>query len=200
MFAVRRQCKYHCPGAGAIGGISTPKERGGYFGMFNLGPMITPCVAPVAGRALSQALGWWSIFWMIVILVAICLLCIALFYPETLRLVAGNGSTPVSRHLRPIISVVGREAVIPKSPPDAIHDMKPKQPLNPFILFTYPDVLVLVTFTSVVFAVNYTVTATISSSFARIYPSLSETVLGLCYLPSSAGMILGSSLTGKLLD
>ena len=28
-------------GAGVIGDISTPKERGGFFGMFNLGPMVS---------------------------------------------------------------------------------------------------------------------------------------------------------------
>ena len=47
---------------------------------------------------------------------------------------------------------------------------------------------------------NYTITATISSAFAKIYPHLSETVLGLCYLPTGAGMIIGSTVTGKVLD
>ncbi|KAF2711136.1 MFS general substrate transporter [Pleomassaria siparia CBS 279.74] len=187
-------------GAGVIGDISTPRERGGYFGMFNLGPMLAPCIAPAVGGALSQNLGWRSIFWFIVIMVAVCLLCIVLFLPETLRSVAGNGSVPVSRHLRPIVPVVGRKVVMISPSAEELLNMKPKQSLNPFILFTYPDVLVLVTFTGLVYAVNYTITATISSSFASIYPSLSETVLGLCYLPSGAGMILGSSLTGKMLD
>ncbi|KAF2797294.1 MFS general substrate transporter [Melanomma pulvis-pyrius CBS 109.77] len=187
-------------GAGVIGDISTPKERGGYFGMFNLGPMLAPCIAPAVGGALSQSLGWRAIFWFIVIMVALCLLCIALFLPETLRSVAGNGSIPVPRHLRPAIPVVGRKAVMSSPSSDDILNRNPKQSLNPFILFTYPDVLVLVTFTGIVYAVNYTITATISSSFAIIYPSLSETVLGLCYLPSGAGMIIGSSLTGKMLD
>jgi len=76
----------------------------------------------------------------------------------------------------------------------------PKHSVNPFVLLTYPDVIVLLTFTGIVYAVNYTITATISSAFARIYPELSETVLGLCYLPVGAGMIIGSTLTGKLLD
>jgi predicted MFS family arabinose efflux permease len=77
---------------------------------------------------------------------------------------------------------------------------KPKHSVNPFVLFTYPDVIVLLSFTGLVYAVNYTITATISSSFARNYPQLSETVLGLCYLPVGAGMILGSTMTGKMLD
>lgn len=167
--------------------------------MFNLGPMLAPCIAPAMGGALSQGLGWRSIFWCIVIMVAVCLLCIALFLPETLRSIAGNGSIPVPHHSRPLVPIVGRKAVRE----DYVNDpsrAKPKQSVNPFVLFTYPDVIVLLTFTGIVYAVNYTITATISSSFAKIYPDLSQTVLGLCYLPTGAGMIIGSTMTGKMLD
>lgn len=166
--------------------------------MFNLGPMLAPCIAPAMGGALSQGLGWRSIFWAIVIMVAACLVLIALFLPETLRSIAGNGSIPVPRRLRAVVPVVGRKAT--QKVADTESRAKPKQSVNPFILFTYPDVIVLLTFTGLVYAVNYTITATISSSFAKIYPNLSETVLGLCYLPTGAGMIIGSTVTGKVLD
>ncbi|PVH98443.1 MFS general substrate transporter [Periconia macrospinosa] len=186
-------------GAGVIGDIATTKERGGYFGMFNLGPMLAPCIAPAAGGAIAQAMGWRAIFWLVVIMVTVCLVFIALFLPETLRAISGNGSIPVSRHLRPIIPVVGRKYASATSSTDDAPPRK-KQSINPFVLFTYPDVLVLLSFTGIVYAVYYTVTATISSTFKEIYPHLSETVLGLCYLPAGAGMIVGSSLTGKMLD
>ncbi|KAH7411833.1 major facilitator superfamily domain-containing protein [Phaeosphaeria sp. MPI-PUGE-AT-0046c] len=185
-------------GAGVIGDISTSKERGGYFGMFNLGPMLAPCIGPSLGGVLSQELGWRSIFWCIVIMVAICLLCIILFLPETLRSVAGNGSTPVPKHLRAIVPIVGRK--VSHEAFDPATQTKSKHSVNPFVILTYPDVIVLLTFTGIVYAVNYTITATISSSFSRIYPWLSETALGLCYLPTGAGMILGSTMTGKMLD
>ncbi|CAO2648591.1 Nn.00g078580.m01.CDS01 [Neocucurbitaria sp. VM-36] len=186
-------------GAGVIGDISTSKERGGYFGMFNLGPMLAPCIAPAMGGALSQGLGWRSIFWCIVIMVAVCLLCIALFLPETLRSIAGNGSVRVPRHLRAVVPIVGRKEYLETGDGEFTR-AKTKHSVNPFVLFTYPDVIVLLTFTGLVYAVNYTITATISSSFAKIYPDLSETVLGLCYLPVGAGMIIGSTMTGKMLD
>jgi hypothetical protein len=58
MLAVWRRCQYYrtgydlllvlfileadsSTGAGVIGDISMPKERGGYFGTFNLGPMVS---------------------------------------------------------------------------------------------------------------------------------------------------------------
>jgi MFS family permease len=185
-------------GAGVIGDISTSTERGGYFGMFNLGPMLAPCIGPALGGALSQGLGWRSIFWSIVIMVTLCVVCIALFLPETLRSIAGNGSIPVPTYLRAVVPIVGRKAAHEAFDPAT--QIRPKHSVNPFVLFTYPDVIVLLTFTGLVYAVNYTITATISSSFAKIYPHLSETVLGLCYLPLGAGMIIGSTITGKLLD
>lgn len=78
-----------------IGDISTPKERGGFFGMFNLGPMVSgydtlsscrltmsqlsPCVAPVLGGVLSDTLGWRSIFWFLTISAIVCMMLIILF-------------------------------------------------------------------------------------------------------------------------
>ncbi|KAH4982502.1 hypothetical protein HBH69_193590 [Parastagonospora nodorum] len=185
-------------GAGVIGDISTSRERGGYFGMFNLGPMLAPCIGPSLGGVLAQELGWRSIFWTIVIMVAICLVCIALFLPETLRSIAGNGSIPVPYRLRALVPIVGHKAS--QQAYDPATQTKSKQSINPFVILTYPDVIVLLTFTGIVYAVNYTITATISSAFARIYPGLSQTVLGLCYLPTGAGMIIGSTMTGKMLD
>jgi multidrug resistance protein len=185
-------------GAGVIGDISTSSERGGYFGMFNLGPMLAPCIGPALGGVLSQELGWRSIFWTLVILVSLCLLCILFFLPETLRSIAGNGSIPVPKRLRALVPIVGRKVEQEKYDPAT--QIKSKHSVNPFILFTYPDVIVLLTFTGIVYAVNYTITATISSSFAKIYPQLSETVIGLCYLPTGAGMIIGGTMTGKMLD
>jgi hypothetical protein len=104
----------------------------------------------------------------------------------------------VRKRLRAVVPIVGRK--VSHEAFDPAIQTKAKHSVNPFIILTYPDVIVLLTFTGIVYAVNYTITATISSSFAKIYPYLSETVLGLCYLPTGAGMIIGSTMTGKMLD
>ncbi|KAF2688974.1 MFS general substrate transporter [Lentithecium fluviatile CBS 122367] len=162
-------------GAGVIGDIATREERGGYFGMFNLGPMLAPCIAPAAGGALSQGLGWRSIFWFIVITVDVCLLFIALFLPETLCAIAGNGSVPVPRYLRPILPIVGsKRPPLPPTNPDSSAEVevatapKPRLLINPIPLFPYPDVLVLLTFTGTIYACNYTITATISTLTGKL--------------------------------
>jgi MFS family permease len=83
-------------GAGVIGDISTPEERGGFFGMFNLGPMVScfeavcagprvlmqpqlaPCVGPVLGGVLSDKLGWRSIMWFLAIFSGVCFFIVLL--------------------------------------------------------------------------------------------------------------------------
>ncbi|KAJ3952600.1 multidrug transporter [Colletotrichum tropicale] len=183
--------------AGVIGDISTPEERGGFFGMFNLGPMISPCIAPAIGGALSDKLGWRSIFWFLIVMAVCCLLFILLFLPETLRNLVGNGSVTLGGVYTPLVPVVGRSRKKQKTTP-AKPGVRPS--INPFVILVYPDVAITLAFTGVVYAVNNTVVTTVASSFARVYPWLSETALGLCYLPTGFGMIVGSTLTGKFLD
>jgi hypothetical protein len=71
---------------------------------------------------------------------------------------------------------------------------------NPFQLFTYPDVVVLLAFNGIFYAVFPGVTAAISSLFSKRYPYLSETDIGLIFLFIGSGMMVGSSFTSKLLD
>jgi hypothetical protein len=68
------------------------------------------------------------------------------------------------------------------------------------VIFTYPDVVVILLFNAILYSVFYGVTASLSSLFKEDYPSLSETDLGLCFLAVGGGMIVGSTITGKLLD
>jgi multidrug resistance protein len=54
-------------GAGVIADIAAPHERGGYLGIFGVGPLAGPTLGPVIGGALAQNLGWRSIFWFLAI-------------------------------------------------------------------------------------------------------------------------------------
>ena len=182
-------------GAGVIGDISTADERGGYFGYFNLGPMLAPCIGPAIGGVLSQNLGWRAIFWFLVIMAVVCLLLVLLFLPETMRSIAGNGSVALTGIYRPLVPILGRKVkTVPRTPSPR------KVSNNPFGIFLYPDISITLFFTGVVYSINYTITATISSSFATIYPFLDETTIGLCYLATGGGMIVGSTTTGRFLD
>ena len=62
-------------GAGVIADIAAPHERGGYLGIFGVGPLTGPSLGPVIGGALAQSLGWRSIFWFLSIFGG-CICCV----------------------------------------------------------------------------------------------------------------------------
>ncbi|CAO3701068.1 unnamed protein product [Rhizopus stolonifer] len=79
-------------GAGTIGDISTPAERGGYMGIYSMLNQLGPLVGPFLGGLISQTLGWRWIFWVLSILSIILWAALTLFLPETLRSLVGDGS------------------------------------------------------------------------------------------------------------
>ncbi|KAI0727810.1 major facilitator superfamily domain-containing protein [Fomitopsis betulina] len=185
-------------GAGVIADIAEPKERGMFYGVWNIGPMIGPCIGPVLGGALSQGLGWRSIFWFLAISSGICFLLILAFMPETLRSYVGDGSLPPPRGYAPLIPVVGRNREGDVSDPAA---RLPKRSFhNPLRLFLLPDVTLLLFFNGVVYAVFYGVTTSISVLFEQTYPYLSETDIGLCFLAIGGGMLFGGVAAGRIID
>ncbi|KAI0328529.1 MFS general substrate transporter [Cubamyces sp. BRFM 1775] len=183
-------------GAGVIADIAAPSERGSFFGMWNIGPMVGPCVGPVLGGVLADRLGWRSIFWFLCIAAGVCAVIMVLLLPETLRAMVGNGSIPPPKGYSPLIPVIGRSSQSIEA-----SERPPRRGFaNPFILFTYPDVSLLLFFNALVYSVFYGVTATISTLFQPTYPFLTETDTGLCFLAIGGGMLVGGVVTGEILD
>ncbi|KAI0697552.1 MFS general substrate transporter [Cytidiella melzeri] len=187
-------------GAGVIGDIATRAERGGFFGLYSIGPMFGPCLGPVIGGALSQGLGWRSIFWFLCIGSALCFVVMLCDYvsilPETLRAMVGDGSIQPPPLYRPLFPIIGR-----KHAGVNVQDQPPKKKFqNPLRIFLYPDITLLLIFNATPYCVMYGVTASISTLFSEIYPFLSQTDIGLCFLAIGGGMTLGSVTGGKILD
>jgi len=183
-------------GAGVIGDIADRAERGGFFGLYSMGPMVGPCIGPVIGGVLADKLGWRSIFWFLCISSAVCLLFMLLFLPETLRSLVGDGSYTPSAIYRPWIPIMSRNRLGSSSV-----DKPPKKTFaNPLRILTHADVLLLLVYNGVVYSAFYGVTASLSVVFKKSYPFLSETDIGLCYLAIGGGMVFGSLVTGKFLD
>lgn len=108
----------------------------------------------------------------------------------------GNGSIQVGRIHKAGLPVLGRS--YPKS--DPICRPTPPSTPNPFEIFTYPDVVTLLVFNALVYAVFYGVLTPLSYVFQRRYPYLSQTSIGLCFLAIGGGMVIGTAVTGKILD
>ncbi|KAI0347750.1 MFS general substrate transporter [Trametopsis cervina] len=183
-------------GAGVIGDIATREERGGFFGLYALGPMVGPCIGPVIGGGLADGLGWRSIFWFLCIGSAVCFVVMLLFLPETLRTLVGDGSIKPKAIYRPLIPIIGR-----KYTEDSHVQKLAKKPFtNPLLIFFYPDVSLLLIFNATLYAVMYGVTTSISTLFSTTYPFLNETDIGLCFLSLGGGMMFGTVIGGKSLD
>jgi len=179
---------------GVISDIATPAERGGFFGFFATGPMIGPSIGPVIGGGLTQNLGWRSIFWFLCISSGVSAIMMFLVLPETLRAIVGNGSVKPPLIYRPPLSLVEKNF-----DPNATRPLR-RRFRNPLVLFTYPDVIVLLVFNGILYSVFYGVTATISTLFEETYPWLNQTEIGLCFLAMGGGMVFGTMINGKLLD
>ncbi|KAF5352633.1 hypothetical protein D9756_005998 [Leucocoprinus leucothites] len=158
-------------GAGVISDISTPEERGGFFGFFTLGPM--------AGAS------------------SLCLVVIILIMPETLLSVRHKKARVAKIIYTPLVPVVGRRKknALPEEIPEV-----PKKPFqNPLKLFGKPDIVLLLLTNALICAVFYGVLASISTLFDQTY-GLDATRIGLCFLAMGGGMAIGSSANGKLMD
>ncbi|KIJ53662.1 hypothetical protein M422DRAFT_201886 [Sphaerobolus stellatus SS14] len=183
-------------GSGVISDIAEPSERGGFLGLFSLGPLVGPCIGPIIGGVLSGSLGWRSIFWFLAIASGVYALILFILYPETLRVVVGNGSIPPQAWNRPLFSVFAHRAPLNAS----VTRPPPKKFANPLKQFTYPSVVLLLVYNGIVYSVFYGVTATLSSLFAAAYPSLTDGQIGVCFLAVGIGCALGSFLNGRFLD
>lgn len=73
-------------GAGTVADIWEPKERGKAMGIFYLGPLMGPLLAPIIGGALAEGFGWRSTLWFLVIYGGVVLIFIVFALPEVLIL------------------------------------------------------------------------------------------------------------------
>jgi hypothetical protein len=96
---------------------------------------------------------------------------------------------------RPVFQIIGHGRR-----DDASHITLQPVSQNPLRLFLNIDVLILLAINAIICSVYYGVIATMSTLLGPAYPFLNETTVGLCFLAAGGGMILGSSISGRVLD
>ncbi|GAA6020641.1 hypothetical protein JCM10207_007807 [Rhodosporidiobolus poonsookiae] len=183
-------------GSGSIGDIAPPSERGMFMSIFGLGPMVGPCIGPIAGGLLADHFGWQSLFWFLFAFGAVVLVIITFLLPETLRSLVGNGSIPARGINRSLISIwhehrrrkhadtkeLEAASLAAKPPKKGWKDVKPFAPLK---MFREKDVLLTLSFNSACYTLFYCVTTSTGSIFKSTY-GLNETELGGRAAPSLA--------------
>ncbi|KAI9304105.1 major facilitator superfamily domain-containing protein [Cunninghamella echinulata] len=198
-------------GAGIIGDIAVPSERGGYMGMYSLGIMT----------------GWRWTFGILSIFSG-CVLCMLIFFlPETLRSLVGNGSiyvNPTSKRYilsfkqknkektidQKGVNCVNKDAMIDNdvySTSSTLQQQQKKEkrycalpnPLTSLIYFKEKDACVVLLYNAFQYAGFYCVLTSISPLFTKTY-QLNEFHIGLCFLANGIGSCFGSFISGKLLN
>ena len=199
-------------GAGTIADIWEPRERGRAIGIFYLGPLCGPLLAPIVGGALADRWGWRSTLWFVVMFGAILLPFIFFALPETLPRdipeadaqakveadqTPGTVDSPLDRSLtrRSSRQVVERGARALRILKVALFD-----PLKIILYLRFPAVLLTVYYSSISFGCLYILNVSVQETFGNPPYRYSTLVVGLLYLPNSLGYILASLLGGRWMD
>ncbi|KLU93184.1 quinidine resistance, partial [Magnaporthiopsis poae ATCC 64411] len=187
-------------GAGTIADIWEPKDRGRAMGIFFLGPLLGPLLAPIFGGALSQRWGWQSTMWFLAIYGGLVWIMIVFCLPETLAkkkpaaepeatastsLQRMSTRQSVSQHTRATARFIKRAFV---------------DPLSVLLYLRFAPVAITVIYSSVAFGALFILNISLQSTFGKPPYGYPELILGLLYLPASAGYIAGSLVGGPWID
>ena len=200
-------------GAGTIADIWETRERGRAMGIFYLGPLCGPLFAPIIGGALGAGLGWRSTQWFLVIYGGATLVFIVFALPETLHRQEKSDASPVARPQDLEEQDVDKtgEVALRRTTTRASTIQKTKTVLahlrqiflDPLTIVTwlrFPPVLLTVYYASITFGCLYILNISIQSTFSVAPYSFSTLIIGLLYIPNSAGYLLASLFGGRWID
>ncbi|ORX80674.1 MFS general substrate transporter, partial [Basidiobolus meristosporus CBS 931.73] len=166
-------------GAGTISDVFPPAERGTAFGFYFIGPLLGPIIGPVIGGFMSESLGWQKIFYLIAGLGGFALLLIVFFLPETMTKARVEQQKNKS-HSGPL-------------------QASPINFLQPLLFLRYPAVMIVMAYGCMIFAAIYCYTTSLPSLFVPTY-HLRSSAVGLVFLSSGIGNVIGSSVGGRVTD
>ncbi|KAL2208062.1 major facilitator superfamily transporter [Sarocladium strictum] len=189
--------------SGVLSDITTRDERGIYMGVFQAGLLTPVAIGPVIGGALSGSLGWRSVFWFHIIYSGIFLVALSVLLPETLRSLVGNGSREPSDFLARFPLRFYQQRTQTKWTPDDISTTpaarKPTDLTGPIRILFSKSAAPIIMFVAVYYAVWQMSITSMSSLFKEKY-GLSDTEIGLTFIANGVGSMVGTLMTGKLLD
>lgn len=200
-------------GAGSIADIWETKERGKAMGIFYLGPLCGPLFAPIFGGALGAGLGWRSTQWFLVIYGGVTLIFIIFALPETLHRRGNTNAPPVEQSVdvEQQNANKSKDEDLRRTTTRASTAQKTKSALSharqifldPLIIVTwlrFPAVLLTVYYASITFGCLYILNISIQSTFSHAPYNFSTLIIGLLYIPNSAGYLLASVFGGRWID
>lgn len=173
------------------------------MGIFQAGLLVPVAVGPVIGGALAGSLGWRAIFWFLTIYSGAFLLLLIVLLPETLRSIVANGSrTPPSRYAKYPLSIYQKATKVRWNPEADLPQPAAKKHVDvtgPFRILFSKQAAPVIVFLAIYYAVWQMSITAMSSLFKNGY-GLSETQIGLTFIANGAGSMIGTLVTGRVLD
>ncbi|KAH0425545.1 major facilitator superfamily protein [Colletotrichum camelliae] len=182
-------------GSGSIADMMPSEKRGRAVSIWALGPLLGPCVRPVAGGYLIRAAGWRWVFWLISILagifIPISILGLRETYPPALlkhkasRLRKETGNQDIRSRLEQESSISQKLRLA------ALRPIK--------LLVATPVVTLNALYIAISYGILYLLIATFTFVFKEHY-GFDEASSGLSFLPAGIGMVIGVVGFGQLTD
>ncbi|KAL2756983.1 hypothetical protein ACRALDRAFT_1049216 [Sodiomyces alcalophilus JCM 7366] len=182
-------------GSGSIADMMPIEKRGRAMAVWALGPLIGPCVGPVAGGYLIQAAGWEWVYWLVAILSGIFILPSFLLMKETYHPVLLQGKTNRLRKETGNAELYSARAS-DESPADKWKNAI-FRPLK--LLILTPVITLMSLYVAIAYGIMYLLITTFSFVYAQEY-GFDEGTIGLTFLPAGIGMMIGVVVFGGLTD
>lgn len=173
------------------------------MGIFQAGLLVPVAIGPVIGGAIAGSLGWRAIFWFLTAYGGGFLLVLVVLLPETLRSIVANGSrTPSSLIGRYPLNMYQKFSKIkwnPESSAAAPDAKKRIDIVGPFRILISKHATPIIIFLAIYYAVWQMSITAMSTLFEEKY-GLKETQIGLTFIANGVGSMIGTLITGKILD
>ncbi|KAK4057845.1 hypothetical protein OIO90_001064 [Microbotryomycetes sp. JL221] len=191
-------------GAGVLGDLWRPAERGTAASLYSLGPLLGPAVGPIAGGWIAQTLpddGWKWVFYSTSIFCAGVQTVGLFFLRETYAPVL------LGRRVKAKKKELGLSMESDKV--QTIYDLKGRKSyghvvshglVKPFVLFAAERILnVLALYLAIIYGMIYLITTTTTTIFTDVYGQ-SVGIAGTHFVAQGLGFLVGAQANGRILD
>lgn len=191
--------------SGVVGDFTLKMERGTFVGAASGFALLGQAFGSLIGAALAAAWNWRAIFWFLVIGCGACLLIVYVCLPETKRTIVGNLSITPKNFLNraPIFLLKPIRKRFKYDNPDyeTLDHNIPKLDLTSALKITMqPEIMLSLLPAGLQFAMWTLMLSAISSELSAAPYNYELTIVGVCYLPAGIGGLIGSFITGKIID